>query len=111
MANVQNFDIVAGETRTLTMYARDPDNAVKSLSGLTVQWRVGNAPWDPTSESPVLTKTGSIVSAAAGSFTVSLAYDDTYNIQGDFLHQAVTSSGLVVVSGRLHVRPGIRSGS
>ena len=111
MANVQNFDIVAGETRTLTMYARDPDNAVQSLSGLTVQWRVGDAPWDPTSERPVFTKTTSIVSASAGSFTVSLTYDDTYNIQGDFLHQAVTSSGLVVVSGRLHVRPGIRSGS
>jgi len=111
VANVQNFDIVAGETCTLTMYARDRNNAVQSLSGLTVQWRVGTPPWDPTSDRPVLTKTGSIVSASAGSFTVSLTYDDTYNIQGDFLHQAVTSSGLVVVSGRLHVRPGIRSGS
>jgi hypothetical protein len=111
MPNVQNFDIVAGETRTLTMYARDPDNAVQSLSGLTVQWRVGRAPWDPMSDAPVITKTGSIVSASAGSFTVSLIYDDTYNISGDFQHLAVTSSGLVVVSGKLHVRPGLRSGT
>lgn len=111
MPNVQNFDITAGETRTLTMYARDADNAVQSLSGLTVQWRVGAPPWDPSSDSPTLTKTGSIVSAAAGSFTVSLTYDDTYLLEGDFLHQAVTSSGLVVVTGRLHVRQGIRSGS
>lgn len=111
MPNVQNFDIAAGETRTLTMYARDADNAVQSLSGLTVQWRVGAPPWDPQSDSPTLTKTGSIVSAAAGSFTVSLTYDDTYLLEGDFLHQAVTSSGLVVVTGRLHVRQGIRSGT
>ena len=110
MANVQNFDIVAGESRTLTMYARDSDNAVQSLSGLTVQWRVGKAPWDPMSDVPVLTKTATIISAPAGSFSISLIYDDSYDIQGDFLHQAVTSSGLVVVSGRLHVRTGIRSG-
>lgn len=111
MANVQNFDITSGETRTLTMYARDPDNAVQSLSGLTVQWRVGQPPWDPRRETPTLTKTTTIISAAAGSFSVSLIYDDTYQLEGDFLHQAVTSSGLVVVSGRLHIRPGIRSGS
>lgn len=111
MSSVQNFDITAGETRTLTMYARDADNAVQSLSGLTVQWRVGAPPWDPSSDSPTLTKTTTIVSASAGSFTVALTYDDTYLLEGDFLHQAVTSSGLVVVTGRLRVRQGIRSGS
>ena len=111
MANVQNFDVTAGETRTLTLYARDPNNAVQSLSGLTVQWRVGAPPWNPNAEWATFTKAGSIVSASAGSFTVSLTYDDTYMLEGDFLHQAVTSSGLVVVTGRLHIRPGIRSGS
>jgi hypothetical protein len=109
--NVQNFNITAGEVCTLTMYARDRDNAVQSLSGVSVQWRLGKAPWDPMSDVPVLTKTTTIVSAAAGSFTVSLTYDDSYNIAGDFQHQAVTSTGLVVVSGKLHVRPGIRSGT
>ncbi len=111
MPNVQNLDMTAGETRTFTRYARDPDNAGQSLSGLTVSWRAGKAPWDPMSDVPVLTKTGSTVSASAGSFTVSLTYDDTYNISGDFTHQAVTSSGVVVVTGKLHVRPGIRSGT
>ena len=111
MPNVQNFDIVAGETRTLTMYARDADNAVQSLSGLTVSWRVGNAPWNPQSPSPVFSKTTTVISASAGSFSVALTYDDTYLLEGDFAHQAVTSSGLVVVSGRLHIRPGIRSGT
>jgi hypothetical protein len=109
--NVQNFNITAGEVCTLTMYARDRDNAVQSLAGVSVQWRIGKAPWDPMSDVPVLTKTATIVSAAAGSFSVALTYDDSYNISGDFQHQAVTSSGLVVVSGKLHVRPGIRSGT
>ncbi len=111
MPNVQNLDMTAGETRTFTLYARDPDNAVQSLTGLTVTWRIGKAPWDPMSDIAMLTKTGSTVSASAGSFTVSLTYDDTYNISGDFTHQAITSSGVVVVTGKLHVRPGIRSGT
>jgi len=110
MPNVQNFDMMSGETRTFTMYGRDSDNAVKSLSGLSVDWRVGHPPWDPRRETPTLSKLASIVSASAGSFTVSLEYDDTYQLEGDFLHQAITSSGLVVVTGRLHIRPGIRSG-
>lgn len=107
--NVQNLDMMAGETRTFTLYARDPDNAVQSLSGLTVSWRVGRAPWDPQSDSPVFTKTGTVVSASAGSFTVALTNDDTIDLEGDYLHQAVTSSNVVVVSGRLHIRPALRS--
>lgn len=109
MPNVQNLDMQAGETRTFTLFARDPDNAVQSLSGLTVSWRVGRAPWDPSSDSPVFTVAGSIVSAAAGSFTVAVANADTIDLEGDFLHQAVTSSNVVVVSGRLHIRPALGS--
>ena len=109
MANIQNLAMAAGETRTFTLYARDPDNAVQSLSGLTVSWRVGAPPWDPVSENPVFTKTGTVVSAAAGSFTVALTNDDTIDLEGDLLHQAVTSSGVVVVAGTLHIRPGLRS--
>ncbi len=66
MPNVINLDMTAGEARTFTLYARDPDNAVQSRSGLTVQWRVGKAPWDPVSNTPVLTKAATIVSASAG---------------------------------------------
>lgn len=106
--NVTNLDMQAGETRTFTLYARDPDNAVQSLSGLTVAWRVGRAPWDPNSDTPAFSKTGSTVSAAAGSFTVALTNNDTIDLEGDFLHQAVTSSNVVVVSGRLHIRPALR---
>jgi len=107
--NVKNLDMMAGETRTFTLYARDPANAVQSLSGLTVAWRVGKAPWSPQNDTPIFTKAGSVVSASAGSFTVALENADTVDLEGDFLHQAVTSSGVVVVSGRLHIRPALRS--
>lgn len=107
--NVTALDMQAGESRTFTLYARDPNNAVQSLSGLTVEWRVGRAPWDPQSDAPVFTKAGSIVSASAGSFTVAVTNPDTIDLKGDFLHQAVTSSNVVVVSGRLHIRPAIAS--
>lgn len=107
--NVQNLDMMAGETRTFTLYARDPNNAVQSLSGLTVSWRVGRAPWDPNRDTPVFSVTGTTVSASAGSFTVALTNADTINLAGDFLHQAVTSNNVVVVSGRLHIRPALRS--
>lgn len=107
--NIQPLDMVAGETRTFSLAARDASNAVKSLSGLTVSWRVGRGPYDPNSDYPVITKTGSVVSASAGTFTVSVTASDTEGLQGDFLHQAVTSDGLVVVEGRLHIRPRLAS--
>ena len=109
MSNIQNLDMSAGETRTFSLAARDPNNAVKGLSGLTVAWRIGRGPFDPNSDYPLITKAGSVVSAAAGTFTVSLALTDTDDLQGDFLHQAVTSDNVVVVEGRLRIRPALAS--
>lgn len=109
MPNIQNLDMRAGETRTFSLAARDASNAVKSLSGLTVSWRVGRAPWDPNTDTPVFTVTGSVVSASAGTFTVAVTNANTVDLTGDFLHQAVTSDGLVVVEGRLRIRPAIAS--
>lgn len=109
MPNIQPLEMRAGETRSFSLAARDASNAVKSLSGLTVSWRVGRAPWDPNSDTPVFTVAGSVVSAAAGTFTVAVANADTIDLSGDFLHQAVTSDGLVVVEGRLRIRPALAS--
>lgn len=105
--NVQNLDMIAGETRTFPLAARDPSNGVKNLSGLTVTWRIGRGPFDPNSDYPLITKAGSVVSAAAGTFNVSLALADTVDLQGDFLHQALTSDNVVVVQGRLRIRPAV----
>ncbi len=90
MSNLQDLTIFAGETRTLTLYARDPDNNVQDLTGKTVYWRVGYPLWIPDQMTPVLTKTGTVLDAAAGSFTVTLNPPDTMPYEGNFIHNAIT---------------------
>lgn len=107
--NVQTLDMIAGETRTFTLKARDASNAVKSLSGLSVSWRVGRGPSDPNSDYPLITKAGAITSPSGGVFTVSLVGTDTIDLLGDYTHQAVASDGGVVVAGKLHIRPALAS--
>jgi hypothetical protein len=107
--NVQNREIYSGENRTLSFAARDGDNAVASLTSKTVTYRVA----ERGSDVPIFSKTGSVVSAAAGTFTVAITPDDTQDMAGDYAHQAITTDGsgniAVVVVGRLRVRPEIEA--
>lgn len=110
--NIQNFDVIAGEDRTLTLFARDPSNAVQNLTGLTINWRVGRGPFDPDNDTPVFTATGSVVSAPAGSFTVPVTPNNTLCMgEGVYQHQAYTtdaqSNVAVVCAGQFRVHPGI----
>lgn len=111
MANRQHIDVYAGENRTVTLEARDPSNVVTSLSGKTVSFRVGKSPRNLDSAWPIFTKTGSIVSAPAGTFSVAIAPSDTKYMRGDYEHVAVTRDGSgnlqVVTAGRFRVRPSI----
>ncbi|TAJ89732.1 hypothetical protein [Reyranella sp.] len=111
--NRQHLDVFAGENRTPTLYARDPSNNVASLAGKTVSWRVGRSPRDLDSSWPIFTKTGTVVDAAAGSFTVPITPADTQYLYGDYEHQAVTTDGSgnaqVVVAGIFRVRPRIEA--
>lgn len=107
--NVQNFDIHSGENRTLSMAARDGSNAPASLTSKTVTWRVSEC----DSVHPLFSKTGSVVSASAGTFTVAVTPTDTADLAGDYAHQAITTDGSgnveVVVTGRLRIRPDIEA--
>ncbi len=111
--NRQHLDVYAGENRTPTLYARDPSNNVASLSGKTISWRVGRSPRDLDSSWPIFTKSGTIVSAPAGSFTVPITPADTQYLSGDYQHQAVTTDSegnqQVVVAGTFRVRPRIEA--
>lgn len=71
--NLQNFQITAGEDRTLSLTARSSTGAILNLTGATIAWRL------VYERNPVivLEKTGSIVSASLGTFTISLTDDDT----------------------------------
>lgn len=104
--NVSHVEIVQGEDRTITFTAKDSVQAVKDLTGATINWRVARN----LGESNVLEKTGSIVSAASGTFSVALTDEDTDDLWGDYIHQGkVTISGVTtaVVQGRFRVTEAI----
>ena len=106
--NVQHIDIWSGENRTETLTARDANNAVVDLTGGTLAWKAGTH----DGEYAMLSKTGSIVSAAAGTFSVALTPSDTQDMDGDYRHQTMftTSGGSVSVVnvGRFRVRGDLR---
>jgi hypothetical protein len=110
--NRQHLEIHAGENRTLTLYARTSANAVKNLASHTLSWRFGRGPFWYDTDSSVITKAGSIVSAALGTFSVSLGVTDTQYLSGDFEHYATATdaSGNVsaVVGGRFRILPQIQ---
>lgn len=114
MANRQHFEVYAGENRTLTpIYARDSANAAVSLASKTIDFRVGRSPRNIDSTWPIFTKTGTIVSAPAGTFSVAILPADTQYLHGDYEYQAVTTDGsgnlAVVTAGRFRVRPYIEA--
>lgn len=111
--NVQNIDVTAGESPTITLAARDVNNAVQNLTGFKIAWYVGRGPFDPDNNVSIFTKTGTVVSAALGTFTVPVLSADTVNLQGTYRHQAwttdVSGNTALVVDGQFRVRPGIVS--
>lgn len=108
MANVQHLDVFAGENITPTLSARDSVNAPASLTSKTVAWYVGRSPWRPDNSNAIFTKTGSVVSAPAGTFSVAITPSDTQYLNGDYEHMAFTTDGsgnvAVVCQGRFRVR-------
>lgn len=108
--NKQNFTLTMGEDVTLAMTARSKTGAVIDLTGGTITWRMGRV-----GEAALLSKTGSITTAASGTFTVSLTDSDTdstlYRAR-NYWHQAiVTISGTttVAVEGKIRFSGAIAS--
>jgi hypothetical protein len=103
----QNLEMVSGDDKVFSLTARAADGSVQSLSGATaLTFKAGAA----YGESYLIQKTlGSgvtVVSAANGTYTVTLTDEDTEDFEGDFAYDvAVTISGLVktVNRGRLRV--------
>ena len=112
--NVQHIDVFAGENRTQTLYARDSSNLPVDLTAKTISWSCAAPPNNPANLQPVFTYVGTIVSAAAGSFTIPIAPGDTSGLTpGDYYHQAQTTDGsgnvAIVTVGRFRIRPLIGS--
>ncbi len=114
MPQLQNLGpLFAGANKTFTLYARDDSNVPLSLTGGTIQWRVGKGPANPQSNVPIFSKTATVTDSANGVYTVAVTPSDTQFMQGDYEHEAwLTVSGAVsvVTTGRLRIRPYILAG-
>lgn len=113
MSNVVHIDLYSGEDRTVTLAARDSSNAVVDLTSKTVTVYVGMRPNDPTVQTAVFTKSGTIVSASAGTYSIDIDADDTADLEGDYRYQAKTTDAsgnvAVVTTGRFRVRRDIEA--
>lgn len=103
MANVVNIDAYQGDARTLTFVARDYANNVVNLTGAAVTWMIG-----VPNGGYALSKAATIVSAAAGTFSVALQSSDTANIPPrDWAMQAraiISGAETTVLRGRFRLR-------
>ncbi len=86
MSNQQDLSIFAGETRTLTLYVLVGNPA--RFCCQIIDWRVGVS-LSVAQTQPIIDKTGTIVSAAAGTFTVTVDPWDTMPLGGNYIHQAI----------------------
>ena len=87
MPSHKRYVIYAGTDRTLSLVARDADAALLNITGGTLAFRLSRNPGD----SATVAKTGSIVSGAAGTFTVALTDADTDDLEGDYYFNVLAS--------------------
>jgi hypothetical protein len=98
-----HFRISAGEDRTLSLTARGSGGAILDLTTYSISWSMAHT----KGGAPVLQKTGTVVSAVAGTFTISLTDSDTNLLKaGTYFHQALATAGattLNVAEGNIQV--------
>lgn len=87
MPSHKRFLMYAGQDKTLSLVARDDDGAILNLTGATLAFRLARNPGDTA----LVSKTGSTVSAAAGTFTAALTDADTDDLEGDYYFNVLAS--------------------
>lgn len=102
-----NLEVVAGEEKTFTLQALTSTHAVKDLTGATLSFRLQSQFRDGQSAGEWV---GSIVDAAAGTWSVTLSESDTSRLSGDFQfvgYATIASVDTAVTRGRLRVYDGV----
>ena len=92
MPNIQNVSLKRAQDKVFTFYGRDDDNLPKDLTGRVVTWRFGRLPFMENVR-PLLTVTATVISAAAGSFSISLDTSQTNYWADDYDHSATLDDG------------------
>lgn len=90
---IQNFNMVAGDTKTLVVYVKDADGDPVNISGATIKWQAARS----HGKASVITKSTSsgitISDGPNGIFSVTLNPSDTESLSGTYAHEAqVTAS-------------------
>lgn len=90
MATHKRFVLYAGADRTLSLVARDDDGAILNLTGATLAFRLARNAGD----SALVSASGSITTAASGTYTVPLTDSQTDDLDGDYYYSVkATISG------------------
>ena len=105
----QNFELIRGQDKTITIAVVDDDGAVVNIAGAAITWLLA----DELGGTTTLTKTvGSgitIVNEAGGIFSVTLAEADTETLDaGWYYHEAQvedsSSNKTIVTTGLINLR-------
>jgi hypothetical protein len=80
MPSHKRFVIFAGTDRSLSLVARDADGDILNLTSATLAFRLARNPGDTA----VVSASGAVVSASAGTFTVTLTDGQTDDLEGDY---------------------------
>lgn len=95
MPSRAHFRISAGEDRTLSLVARNTSGAIVDLTDYSISWSMAAR----KGANPLVQKTGTVVSASAGTFTISLTDSDTGLLKaGSYFHQAIATSGATSIN-------------
>lgn len=90
MATHKRFVLFAGTDRTLSLVARDDDGAILNLTSATLAFRLARN----AGETALVSASGSVVSASAGTYTVALTDTQTDGLEGDYYYSVkATISG------------------
>lgn len=87
MATHKRFVLWSGTDRTLSLVARDDDGAILDLTGGTLAFRLA----ENRGDTALVAKSGSIVSAGSGTYTVALTDSDTDDLEGDYFYTVTAS--------------------
>src|SRR3990167_4295716 len=86
---IQNFIMVAGDTKTLVVTVEDAEGTAVSITGATIKWRCARSYGKTASITKATGGSGiAITDGAGGEFTVTLNASDTVSLVGNFYHEA-----------------------
>jgi hypothetical protein len=85
---IQNFNMTAGDTKTLVVTVRDAEGTAVNLTGSTIKWQAKRSLGKAASLSKVSASGITLTDPTNGEFSVALDPSDTEDLVGLFHHEA-----------------------